>query len=353
MATDTPMQLGMVGLGRMGANLVRRLMRDGHRCVVYDVQRRRGQGARGRGRDRGRRRSRTSCAKLDEPRGGLDHGARRRSCRPPSSELRPLLGGRRHRDRRRQLLLPRRHRPGRSSSQRHGIHYVDCGTSGGVWGLDRGYCLMIGGEDDAVSRLDPIFKTIAPGDRAAPSRRPAGPRPTGTAPRRVPALRAERRGPLRQDGPQRHRVRDDGGDRRGPVASSSTPTSACTSSRGRRRDHAAARPRGLPVRHRRGRGRRGVAARLGGRLLARRPDRRRARPSPDLDDFSGRVSDSGEGRWTVLAAASTRAVPAPVITAALYERFESREPGRVHRRRSCRRCARSSAATPRRRPDPP
>ena len=91
-----------------------------------------------------------------------------------------------------------------------GIHYVDCGTSGGVWGLERGYCLMIGGETDIVRHLDPIFATLAPGRRL--NRPHPGPREAGRHRRAgLSALRTQRRGPLRQDGSQRHRVRPDGG----------------------------------------------------------------------------------------------------------------------------------------------
>ena len=96
-----------------------------------------------------------------------------------------------------------------------GLHYVDMGTSGGVWGLERGYCLMIGGEDEVVKRLDPIFATLAPGRGDIPPHpRPREARRHGRA--RLPPLRPERRRPLREDGPQRHRVRPDGRLRRGP-----------------------------------------------------------------------------------------------------------------------------------------
>ena len=89
------------------------------------------------------------------------------------------------------------------------IHYVDVGTSGGVWGLERGYCMMIGGEPDTVKHLDPIFATLAPGQRRHPAHaRARQARRHGRA--RLPALRAERCRPLRQDGPQRHRVRAHG-----------------------------------------------------------------------------------------------------------------------------------------------
>ena len=158
MATDTPMQLGMVGLGRMGANLVRRLMRDGHRCVVYDVtadavKELEAEGATGATslEDFAVRLEKPRTAWLMLPAAVVDSTLGR---------LVPLLepgdavidgGNSNYRDdiTRAKQLEPR------------GIHYVDCGTSGGVWGLERGYSLMIGGETEVVARLDPIFKTIA------------------------------------------------------------------------------------------------------------------------------------------------------------------------------------------------
>src|SRR5580658_8030753 len=174
MPTDTPMQLGMIGLGRMGANLVRRLMRDGHHCVAYDrnpdvVKTLAAEGA------TGAESLADFVAKLDKPRAmwimvpaGVVQGT--------LDQLRPLLdegdividgGNSYYRDditRAKEL-------------KRHGIHFIDCGTSGGVWGLDRGYCLMIGGEDAAVEHLKPIFLTIAPGKGTAeptPGLKPGG-----------------------------------------------------------------------------------------------------------------------------------------------------------------------------------
>ena len=134
-----------------------------------------------------------------------------------------------------------------------GVHYVDCGTSGGVWGLERGYSLMIGGEDDVVTRLDPIFRTIAPGE-------------DGTA---------KTAGRTRTDGTA-------------PLG------------------YLHCGPNGA-----------GHFVNLTADALAR---------SPELSEFSGRVSDSGEGRWTVEAAID-ESVPTPVISAALWQRFESRNQG--------------------------
>ena len=161
------MQLGMIGLGRMGANIVRRLMRAGHTCVVYDRDPKPGRGARQGGRDRG------------DIAGGRRRQARRRrarsgSCcpraRPTESTIEalvPLLskgdtiidGG--------NTFWRDDIRRGKALAEK-GLHYLDVGTSGGVWGLERGYCLMIGGDADAVKRLDPIFSALAPGKGAIP-----------------------------------------------------------------------------------------------------------------------------------------------------------------------------------------
>src|SRR6478736_2592822 len=161
MATDTPMQLGMVGLGRMGANLVRRLMRDGHHCVGTDVGAETVAALAAEGMN-GAANAKELVAALEAPRAVWVMVPAGDITERAIAELADLLspgdtiidGGntRYHDDIRRAHELSER-----------GLHYVDCGTSGGVFGLERGFCLMIGGEDDVVSRLDPIFATLAPG----------------------------------------------------------------------------------------------------------------------------------------------------------------------------------------------
>ena len=186
------MQLGMVGLGRMGANLVRRLMRDGHRCVVYDVNADAVKELEGEGATGAVVAARTSWPSSTSP-ALLWLMLPAAIVQSTLDQLMPLLeaddavidgGNSYYRDditRAKQLAG-------------HQLHYLDCGTSGGVWGLDRGYCLMIGGETDVVQRLDPLFKTIAPGKGSAeptPGRtRPTARRRTATctAVRTAPAI---------------------------------------------------------------------------------------------------------------------------------------------------------------------
>src|SRR5579875_634446 len=157
MATDKPMQLGMIGLGRMGANLVRRLMRDGHHCVVFDVSEEAVEQLAGEGAT-GSESLEDFVGKLEKPRAlwiMVPAGIVERTLDELSGLLDPgdivIDGGNSfYRDdiRRAKRLAEKQ------------LHYIDCGTSGGIWGLDRGYCLMIGGEADPVKHLDPIFKTI-------------------------------------------------------------------------------------------------------------------------------------------------------------------------------------------------
>ena len=174
------MQLGMIGLGRMGANLVRRLLRAGHSCVVFDrnqaaVTQLEGEGAVGAGS------LEELVARLEVPRAAwvmVPAGVAGRVV----EELGGLLDAGRRGDRRRQLLLPRRHRRAEALGAR-GVHYLDIGTSGGVFGLERGYCLMIGGPAEVVTRLEPLFGALAPGWRRPPGPRaaPATRRPRSSA----------------------------------------------------------------------------------------------------------------------------------------------------------------------------
>ena len=159
------MQLGMIGLGRMGANIVRRLMRDGHECVVYDVSADVVDGAGGRGRDRrvlagGLRRQAQRAPRR------VDHGARRLR-RADRERARRATSRRTTSSSTAATATTATTSSAPRSSAPQGIHYVDVGTSGGVFGLERGFCMMIGGEDEPVKRLDPIFRTIAPGIEAA------------------------------------------------------------------------------------------------------------------------------------------------------------------------------------------
>ena len=312
------MQLGMIGLGRMGANMVRRLMRSGHTCVVYDrspqaVETLVKEGATGA----------SSVAefvkKLDKPRAAC--------LMVPAAfvdasidELAPLLekgdtlidgGNSNYQD---DIARAKRLAP-------QGLHYVDMGTSGGVWGLERGYCLMIGGETEVVKRLDPIFATLAPG-RGDIARTPGREERDGTAEQGYLHCGPNGAG---------HFVKMiHNGIEYGLMAAYAEGLNILHHANVGQRDHATD-AETTPLRHREHYQydlnladvtevwRRGsvVASWLLDLTAAALAE------SPDLANFAGRVADSGEGRWTIMAAID-ESVPAPVLSSALYSRFDSR-----------------------------
>ena len=311
------MQLGMIGLGRMGANMVRRLMKNGHTCVVYDRSQEAVAGLAGEGA--------TGAATLAQfvqaiakprhvwlmvPAGVVDQ-----SVADLSALLEPgdtiIDGGNSYYidDIRRSGLL-------RAS----GIDYVDVGTSGGVWGLERGYCMMIGGPDATVQRLDPIFRTLAPGIGDIP--RTEGRTAGGTAEQGYLHCGPSGAG---------HFVKMvHNGIEYGMMAAYAEGISVLKAANvGKRTQTADAET--TPLRDpehyqydidlpdvaevwRRGSVIASWLLDLTADALAR---------DPGLAKFEGRVSDSGEGRWTVKAAID-EGVPVPVLTTALFQRFDSR-----------------------------
>jgi 6-phosphogluconate dehydrogenase len=312
------MQLGMVGLGRMGANIVRRLMRDGHECVVWTrtaatVQSLAAEGA------TGADDLDDFVARLTPPRVAwvmVPAAATEAMIEELASRMSPgdtiIDGGNSyyHDDIRRAKSLAGR-----------GIHYVDIGTSGGVFGLERGFCLMVGGEDEVVARLDPLLRTIAPGMAAAP-------RTPGHSGDPSPAEQGYLHcGPAGAG----HFVKMvHNGIEYGIMAAYAEGFNILSHANIGRADRAV-NAETTPLREpalyqyeidipavaelwRRG----SVVASWLLDLTAHALS-----VSPTLDEFDGRVSDSGEGRWTMLAAID-EGVPAHVLSAALFDRFESR-----------------------------
>jgi 6-phosphogluconate dehydrogenase len=312
------MQLGMIGLGRMGANMVRRLIKGGHECVVFDmnpgnVAQLGKEGAAG-------------SSSLDEfltklkppravwlmvPAGVVDQTLEQLTPRMQKGDI-VIDGGNSYYidDIRRAKEL-----------QPLGIHYADVGTSGGVWGLDRGYCLMIGGEPEIVKHLDPIFKTLAPG-RGSIDRTPGREKVAGTA--------------------------EDGYLHCGPVGGGHFVKMVHN---GIEYGIMAAYAEGLNILHHANVGKKTQESDAETTPL-RNPEHykydfnladvaevwRRGSvvaswlldltaisllDSPALEKFSGRVSDSGEGRWTI-SAAIDEGTPVPVLSSALFARFTSR-----------------------------
>lgn len=312
------MQLGMIGLGRMGANIVRRLMRGGHECVVYDVSAATvaalvEEGA------TGANSIADLAAKLDAPRAvwvmvpAAVTGATVEEvagCLEPGDVV--VDGGNSfYRDDvdRAGALAPR------------GIHYVDCGTSGGVWGSERGYCLMIGGEDEVVARLDPIFGTLAPGPGSV-ARTPGATGEPSTA--ECGYLHC---GP---NGAGHFVKMVHNGIEYGLMAAYAEGLNVLANAGAgleAREADAETTPLRDPQYYRYEIDTAAVAEvwRRGSVVSSWLLDLTAAalRADPDLSSFAGRVSDSGEGRWTAEAAIDV-GVPVPVLTAALFERFASR-----------------------------
>ena len=312
------MQLGMIGLGRMGANMVRRLQKAGHRCVVYDrsadsVNQLSSEGA------TGSASLDDFIAKLQKPRAiwlmvpAAVVDATIASLVPKLEKDDILIDGGNsyYIDdiRRAKELAPR------------GIHYVDVGTSGGVWGLERGYCQMIGGENAIVQHLDPIFKTLAPGrgniDRTTGRENAKGTSEEGYL----------HCGPVGGG----HFVKMvHNGIEYGLMAAYAEGLNIlkhANAGKTQRETDAETTPLRDPEHYqydfnladvtevwRRGSV---VASWLLDLTAISLLDQ------PNLERFSGRVSDSGEGRWTILAAIEST-TPAPVLTASLFERFTSR-----------------------------
>jgi 6-phosphogluconate dehydrogenase len=319
MATETPMELGMVGLGRMGAGIARRLVRDGHRCVGYDTNPDAIHAIAADGVD-GASSLEELAAKLTAPRAIW--------VMVPAGEITDktigaaagvleagdviIDGGNTHfhDDLRRAASLRER-----------GIHHVDCGTSGGVWGLERGFCLMIGGEAHAVERLAPIFASIAPGIDAA-SRTPGRTGPP------VPAeLGYLHCGP---NGAGHFVKMVHNGIEYGIMAAYAEGLSIlhhADSGLHPRTQDAETSPLENPQYYRYEIDTRDVAEvwRRGSVVASWLLDltAEALQASPTLEEFAGHVSDSGEGRWTSVAAIE-EGVPAPVLTTALYARFSSR-----------------------------
>ena len=314
------MELGLIGLGRMGANMARRLLRAGHTVVGYarhaeTVQRYLNDGSITMGA--------TSLpdlvSKLPQPR-AIWLMVPAASVDATLESLIPLLaaddvvidGGNSyyHDDIRRAAEL-----------KPHGIHYLDVGTSGGIWGLERGYCLMIGGEDETVKRLDPIFSALAPGVGAT-SHTPGREMVSGTAEQGYLHC-----GPIGAG----HFVKMvHNGIEYGIMAAYAEGLNIlhhANIGKEQQTINAETAPLSNPEYYHYDFSMADVAEvwRRGSVIASWLLDLTASAllKSPDLANFSGRVSDSGEGRWTI-AAAIDEAVPAHVLTAALYERFSSR-----------------------------
>jgi len=312
------MQLGMIGLGRMGANMVRRLLRGGHQCVVFDMSPKAVQEL-----TQEKALGASSLAdfvkKLEKPRtvwlmvpaAVVDKSI---------ADILPLLekgdilidgGNSYYIDdiRRAKELAPK------------GIHYVDVGTSGGVWGLERGYCMMIGGEPEVVKRLDPIFARLAPGAGDI-ARTPGREKANGTSEQGYLHCGPNGAG---------HFVKMvHNGIEYGIMAAYAEGLGVLRSANVGKQGHAVdaeTTPLRDPEHYQYDFDLPDIAElwRRGSVIASWLLDLSAAAlmKDPELKGFQGRVSDSGEGRWTIRAAVD-EAVPVPVLSSALYERFSSR-----------------------------
>jgi 6-phosphogluconate dehydrogenase len=315
------MQLGMIGLGRMGANIVRRLVKGGHECVVYDHNPDAVKAMAGEDNTTGVSSVAELAEKMSRPRvvwvmvpaGTITAGVIEELAKTLDSGDIVIDGGNSYYrdDMRHAKLLSEK-----------GIHLLDCGTSGGVWGLERGYCLMIGGHADAFAHAEPIFATVAPGVDAAP-RTPGREGEVGQSEKGYLHCGASGAG---------HFVKMvHNGIEYGMMASLAEGLNILRNAdvgiRVQKGDAETA-PLSNPECYqydfdipevaevwRRG-------SVIGSWLLDLTAIA--LHESPELEEFSGRVSDSGEGRWTSIAAID-EGVPAPVLTTALQSRFASRD----------------------------
>lgn len=312
------MQLGMIGLGRMGANMVRRLLRGGHQSVVFDRSPK-AVNELAQEKATGSSSLQDLVAKLAKPR-ALWLMVPAAAVDQTIADLLPHL-------QRGDILIDGGNsyyvddiRRAKELTEK-GIHYVDVGTSGGVWGLERGYCMMIGGEKDVVTHLDPIFSTLAPGAGDAPK----------TVGRETLGGTAEQ-GYL-HCGPNGagHFVKMvHNGIEYGLMAAYAEGLSILRSASVGKQQHAVdaeTTPLRDPERYQYDLDLRDIAEvwRRGSVIASWLLDLTAASlvKDPSLSQFAGHVSDSGEGRWTIKAAID-EAVPVPVLSAALYQRFASR-----------------------------
>ncbi|HXV62713.1 MAG TPA: decarboxylating 6-phosphogluconate dehydrogenase [Vicinamibacteria bacterium] len=312
------MEIGMIGLGRMGANMVRRLLQGGHQCVIFDVSPKAVQelveekavGSSSLA-DFAKKMTRPRAVWLMVPAAVVDKTI---EDLVPHLERDDILidgGNSYYVDdiRRAKELAPQ------------GIHYVDVGTSGGVWGLERGYCMMIGGESDVVEHLDPIFRRLAPGSGDL-ARTPGRERVGGTAEQGYLHCGPNGAG---------HFVKMvHNGIEYGIMAAYAEGMGILRSAnvgKGKHDIDAETTPLRDPEHYQYDLNLPDIAEvwRRGSVIASWLLDLTAAAliRDPGLEKFEGRVSDSGEGRWTIKAAID-QAVPAHVLSAALYERFSSR-----------------------------